>query len=167
MVGSRRPASTRRLARHAMSNPPTTKTKTKTKTKLTGLSACTALATLAAILLLGLLSPGSARPQTAAGVEALPSTSSIAEGPGGRTALRSWTLRRDPADRGTALGWQRGGVAGARVGRPQRRGALPLQRPGGARQLRRLARVVSHDAAGAGRGRLRADVRVGQLHRRS
>jgi hypothetical protein len=108
-----------------MSNPPTT----KTKTKLTGLSACTALATLAAILLLGLLSPGSARPQTAAGVEALPSTSSIAEGPGGRTALRSWTLRRDPADRGTALGWQRGGFAGASVSVPNVVAPYPYSSP--------------------------------------
>jgi hypothetical protein len=87
------------------------------KTKLTGLTACAVLATLAAILLLGLLSPGSARPQPTV-VEALPSHSSIAEGPGGRTALTRWTLRRDPADRGLRLGWQHGGFAGASVSVP-------------------------------------------------
>jgi hypothetical protein len=75
------------------------------------------LATLAAILLFGLLSPGSAKPQTT-GVEALPSSSSIAEGPGGRTALARWTLRNDPTNRGLALGWQRGGFAGASVSVP-------------------------------------------------
>ncbi len=51
-------------------------------------------------------------------MEALPSSSPIAEGPGGRTALTRWTLRSDPADRGTALGWQRGGFAGATVSVP-------------------------------------------------
>jgi hypothetical protein len=40
------------------------------------------------------------------------------EGPGGRGALRRWTLRRDPADRGLALGWQRGGFGGTRVSVP-------------------------------------------------
>ncbi len=84
---------------------------------LTGLTACAVLATLAALLLLGLLSPGSARPQPTI-VEALPSSSSIAEGPGGRTALTRWTLRRDPADRGLTLGWQRGRFAGATVSVP-------------------------------------------------
>ena len=106
-----------------MSNPPTT------RIKLTGLSACTVLAALAALLALGLLSPGSARPQTTTGVEALPSTSSIAEGPAGRTALRIWTLRRDPADRGTALGWQRGGFAGASVSVPNVVAPYPYSGP--------------------------------------
>ncbi len=88
------------------------------KIKLTGLTACAVLAALAALLLLGLLSPGAARPQTTTSAEALPSTSSIAEGPGGRTALTRWTLRRDPADRGLRLGWQRAGFAGASVSVP-------------------------------------------------
>jgi hypothetical protein len=34
------------------------------------------------------------------------------------TDLTSWTLREDPADRGLAWGWQRGGFAGASVGVP-------------------------------------------------
>jgi Glycosyl hydrolases family 2, TIM barrel domain/Glycosyl hydrolases family 2/Beta-galactosidase jelly roll domain len=84
------------------------------KTALAATGICIALA---AILLLGLFSPGSARPQPAA-VEALPSSSPIAEGPGGRTALTRWTLRTDPAGRGTALGWQRGGFGGANVSVP-------------------------------------------------
>ena len=84
------------------------------KTTFGGIGVCVALA---AALLLGLLSPGSARPQPTA-VEALPSSSPIAEGPGGRTALTRWTLRLDPADRGTALGWQRGGFGGASMSVP-------------------------------------------------
>jgi hypothetical protein len=44
--------------------------------------------------------------------------SSIYEGPGGRSALRRWTVRRDPSDRGFSLGWQRGGFAGAAVAVP-------------------------------------------------
>jgi Glycosyl hydrolases family 2, TIM barrel domain/Glycosyl hydrolases family 2/Glycosyl hydrolases family 2, sugar binding domain len=88
-----------------------------TKIKLSGLTAGVTSAALAAVLLLGLLSPGSARPQPTA-VEALPSSSPIAEGPGGRTALTRWTLRTDPADRGIARGWQRGGFGGASVSVP-------------------------------------------------
>ncbi len=84
------------------------------KTALAGIGTCVALA---AMLLLGLLSPGSARPQTTA-VEAPASKSSIAEGPGGRIALTRWTLRRDPPDRGMALGWQRGGFGGATASVP-------------------------------------------------
>ncbi len=42
----------------------------------------------------------------------------IFEGPGGRARLAAWTLRRDPADRGLALGWQRGGFAGSAAGVP-------------------------------------------------
>ena len=42
----------------------------------------------------------------------------IFEGPGGRTPLTSWTLRRDPANRGLSLGWSRGGFTGASVSVP-------------------------------------------------
>jgi Glycosyl hydrolases family 2, TIM barrel domain/Glycosyl hydrolases family 2 len=87
------------------------------KLKLSGLTAGLALAVLAAMLLLGLLSPGSARPQPTV-VQALASSTAIAEGPGGRTALTRWTLRSDPADRGMARGWQRGGFGGAGVSVP-------------------------------------------------
>jgi Glycosyl hydrolases family 2, TIM barrel domain/Glycosyl hydrolases family 2, sugar binding domain/Glycosyl hydrolases family 2 len=37
------------------------------------------------------------------------------EGPGGRVALTRWTLRTDPANRGLARGWQRGGFTGPTV----------------------------------------------------
>ncbi len=52
---------------------------------------------------------------TAAAAQAPLSPSLLAEGPTDRTALTHWTLRKDPADRGLALGWQRGGFAGAGV----------------------------------------------------
>jgi beta-glucuronidase len=42
----------------------------------------------------------------------------IFEGPGGRTRLSAWTLRKDPADRGMTLGWQRGAFAGSPVSVP-------------------------------------------------
>jgi hypothetical protein len=55
----------------------------------------------------------------------------IYEGPGGRTRLAAWTLRRDPANRGTALGWQRGDFSGATVSVPNVVVASPYQgRPG-------------------------------------
>src|SRR5262249_3411933 len=52
---------------------------------------------------LGLPPPGSARTQQDP-FEALPSHSDIAEGPGGRTQLTRWTLRKDRADQGLRLG---------------------------------------------------------------
>ncbi len=74
-------------------------------------------AVLLALLALGLLSPGAARPQSTS-IQALPSSSPIAEGPGGRTALTRWTRRLDPSDRGLARGWRRGGFAGTGVSVP-------------------------------------------------
>jgi beta-glucuronidase len=50
-----------------------------------------------------------------ASAQAPPGQLLTSEGPGGRTALSRWTLRRDPADRGLSVGWQRGGFAGAEV----------------------------------------------------
>jgi hypothetical protein len=55
---------------------------------------------------------------TAAGAQAPPTQSVIFEGPGGRIPLTQWTLRRDPANRGTALGWRAGGFSGTRVSLP-------------------------------------------------
>jgi len=40
------------------------------------------------------------------------------EGPGGRTQLTRWTLRRDPSNQGLARGWQRGRFSGASVSVP-------------------------------------------------
>ncbi len=99
--------------------------------KLTGLTACVALASLAAVLALGLLSPGSARPQPAT-VEALPSYSAIAEGPGGRTELTRWTLRKDPTNRGLSKGWQRGSFGGAIVSVPNVVSPMPFSGSAGA-----------------------------------
>ena len=39
----------------------------------------------------------------------------IFEGPGGRVALTRWTLRKDPSNRGLALGYARGGFSGSAV----------------------------------------------------
>jgi hypothetical protein len=48
-----------------------------------------------------------------------PSSSSLpAEGPGGRTALGTWTMRQDPANRGLGSGWQKGGFTGTSVSIP-------------------------------------------------
>ena len=52
---------------------------------------------------------------TAAAAQAPPSQSLLFEGPGWRTALTRWTLRKDAANRGLALGWQRGGFSGSAV----------------------------------------------------
>jgi hypothetical protein len=87
------------------------RTISRTKTALAGAGVC---AMLAGILAFGLLSPGAARPQGTP-VEAIGSSSPIAEGPGGRTALTRWTRRLDPTDRGLAKGWQRGGFGGGGV----------------------------------------------------
>lgn len=102
----------------------------RTKVTLTGAGVSSALG---ALLALGLLSPGAARPQAQPlpqspaqssaqsqppPVQALPSSSAIAAGPGGRTALRDWTRALDPGDRGLARSWQRGGFAGTAVSVP-------------------------------------------------
>jgi beta-galactosidase/beta-glucuronidase len=55
---------------------------------------------------------------TVAGAEAPPLGSAILAGPGGRTPLSTWTLREDPSNHGTALGWQRGGFTGSTVSVP-------------------------------------------------
>jgi hypothetical protein len=100
---------------------------TRTKAALAGIGVCVALA---AVLALSLLAPGSARP--APTVEALPSHSAIVEGPGGRTELTRWTLRRDPANRGLALGWRRGKFGGAGVSVPNVVSPTPFSGPAGA-----------------------------------
>ncbi len=54
----------------------------------------------------------------AAAAQAPPTQSVIFEGPGGRIPLTRWTLRVDPADRGLARGWRKGGFGGATVSLP-------------------------------------------------
>src|SRR4051794_23067359 len=64
-------------------------------------------------------SSGKGRPAPADPALAPPPASlPIYEGPGGRVALRRWTLRTDPRAAGTAHGWQRGGFAGRPVSVP-------------------------------------------------
>ncbi len=53
-----------------------------------------------------------------AAAEAPPTQSLIFEGPGGRTPLTTWTLRKDPANHGEAGGWSRGGFSGDTVSLP-------------------------------------------------
>jgi len=65
--------------------------------------------------------------------QAPPLQSVLFEGPGGRTPLTQWTLRRDPASRGLALGWQRGGFAGATVSVPNVVSPAPYTGQAGAR----------------------------------
>jgi len=54
----------------------------------------------------------------AAAAQAPPTQSVIFEGPGGRIPLTRWTLRKDPANRGLALGWRAGGFGGTTVSLP-------------------------------------------------
>jgi beta-galactosidase/beta-glucuronidase len=68
--------------------------------------------TLALLLACALLA------SAAAAAEAPSPQSLIFEGPGGRTPLLRWTLRGDPANRGLASGWARGGFSGAQVSVP-------------------------------------------------
>jgi hypothetical protein len=55
---------------------------------------------------------------SAAAAEAPPGGSQLGEGPAGRSVLSSWTLALDPANRGLARGWQRGGFSGRSVSVP-------------------------------------------------
>jgi hypothetical protein len=54
----------------------------------------------------------------ASAAEAPGSKAAIFEGPGGRTPLTSWVLRRDPRNRGLSRGFSRGGFAGGTVSVP-------------------------------------------------
>jgi hypothetical protein len=86
---------------------------------------------------LALLALGAALASGVAAAEAppspLPSRPSneplILEGPGARIRLSAWTLRTDPAGRGTRLGWQRGGFAGSAVSVPNVVRASPYKGP--------------------------------------
>jgi beta-galactosidase/beta-glucuronidase len=69
---------------------------------------------------------------TVAAAEAPSSQSLIFEGPGGREPLTEWVLRRDPSNRGLALGWSRGGFSGSTVRVPNVVNPLPYAgKPGG------------------------------------
>src|SRR5579862_3726623 len=53
----------------------------------------------------------------------------VGEGPGGRTALTRWKLRRDPGNRGLARDWQRGDFGGSTVSVPNVVQPLPYSGP--------------------------------------
>jgi hypothetical protein len=61
---------------------------------------------------------GVALASTVVAAQAPPMQSVIFEGPGGRTPLTRWTLAKDPANRGLALGWQKGRFGGSAVSLP-------------------------------------------------
>ncbi len=97
-----------------------------------GLAVSAVLAVLVLTLLLGAFSPGSAAPESTT-VIAIASQSQISEGPGGRQALTSWTMRKDPGNRGQGLGWAKGAFGGTAVAVPNVVRALPITGPGGIR----------------------------------
>jgi len=70
---------------------------------------------------------------TGAVAQAPPVQSVSFEGPGGRVPLTQWTLRKDPGNRGLALGWRRGGFAGALVSVPNVVSPAPYTGRAGAR----------------------------------
>jgi hypothetical protein len=81
-----------------------------------------------------------------------PLQSVIFEGPGGRTPLTQWTLRRDPSNRGLALDWRRGGFTGATVSAPNVVNPTPYTGKAGARNYEGSVAWyrTSFDAAQAG-----------------
>jgi hypothetical protein len=70
---------------------------------------------------------------SAAAAEAPPSQSLIFEGPGGRSPLTQWVLRKDPTNRGLKLGWARGGFSGSTVRVPNVVNPTPYSGRAGAR----------------------------------
>jgi beta-galactosidase/beta-glucuronidase len=62
-----------------------------------------------------------------------PLQSVVFEGPGGRVPLTQWTLRKDPANRGLSLDWQRGGFSGSTVSLPNVVSPTPYTGHAGAR----------------------------------
>jgi hypothetical protein len=99
------------------------------------MAVCAALATTAAAA----KSPSRSAPSPVRATSAQSATATslppptVSDGPGGRGALRSWTLRTDPTGRGTSLGWQRGGFGGAGVSVPNVLGARSFKGPAGVR----------------------------------
>ena len=87
--------------------------RTATRTAIAALAGCAALAATVSQMPFG-GSSGSAASPPVAGLGQTPA----GEGPGGRTALVSWTLARDPGNRGLARNWQRGRFSGSAVSLP-------------------------------------------------
>ncbi|HXB14808.1 MAG TPA: glycoside hydrolase family 2 TIM barrel-domain containing protein [Solirubrobacteraceae bacterium] len=89
----------------------------------------------------------------AASAEAPPRQSLIFEGPGGRTPLTQWVLRRDPANAGVRKGWARGRFSGTTVTVPNVVNPTPYSgRAGGRNYLGSVAWYrTSFTAPAAGR----------------
>ncbi|HXD54149.1 MAG TPA: glycoside hydrolase family 2 TIM barrel-domain containing protein [Solirubrobacteraceae bacterium] len=69
---------------------------------------------------------------SAAAAQAPPNQTLVFEGPGGRTPLNEWILRRDPANRGKGLGWATGSFSGRSVKVPNVVNPTPYGgKPGG------------------------------------
>jgi hypothetical protein len=68
-----------------------------------------------------------------ASAQAPPLQSVIFEGPGGRTPLTIWTLRKDPTNQGLTREWQQGGFSGAKVSLPNVVSPAPYTGKPGAR----------------------------------
>ncbi len=66
---------------------------------------------------------------SAAAAEAPRGQTIVGEGPGGRTALTRWTLRRDPGNHGLARDWPRGDFGGSTVSVPNVVQPLPYSGP--------------------------------------
>jgi Glycosyl hydrolases family 2, TIM barrel domain/Glycosyl hydrolases family 2 len=73
---------------------------------------------------------------TSGAAKAPPLQSVIFEGPSGRLPLTEWVLRKDPGDRGEALGWTAGGFAGSTVALPNVVDPTPFSGRAGARNYR-------------------------------
>jgi hypothetical protein len=82
---------------------------------------------------LAVLITASATLAAAATAQAPPRSSATFEGPAGRTPLQNWTLRRDPANRGIALGWRTGRFAGDAVSVPNVLSPRAFSGPAGTR----------------------------------
>ncbi len=93
------------------------------KRAITGLAALLALALAAPTSSAGL--DGQTGQTAPTGLGAVPI--GLGEGPGGRVALTSWTLRRDPHDLGLLRGWPAGGFAGAPVSVPDVVNPVPVK----------------------------------------
>jgi Glycosyl hydrolases family 2, TIM barrel domain/Glycosyl hydrolases family 2/Beta-galactosidase jelly roll domain len=114
--------------------------------RLTPLTRLTALAGALAVTLaaaLAVAAPAALAP---------PLQSVIFEGPGGRLPLTQWTLRRDPSNRGLALGWQHGSFTGATVSVPNVVNPTPYTGKAGGRNYEGSVAWyrTSFDAAQAG-----------------
>ena len=69
---------------------------------------------------------------SAAAAQAPPNQTLVFEGPGGRTPLNEWILRKDPANRGKGLGWMAGSFSGRSVKVPNVVNPTPYSgKPGG------------------------------------